>query len=545
MDDDLATDLRHATRIGSVEVRRSVRAILASRRQLAGLVLMLVALLPAGFAFVTGSYAAGLRYGDGTDFPVVVAARAQVTASLGSMTVLFGLRMVERASDVDHADLMLTTVRPRAVVTGLILAEFARVFAVFGIPIALCVAAFAVGAGTPLMVPVVLAGLVPILAAALAGGFVLAYLARLLYRRCGWGNLFRAGVGLAVMVGLVLWITVFLPEDPGRILAVIAPLSAAPVGPYADLLLVASPFAVSLGVESVTAVLLVFSLSPLLLSVAWRLAPRLWYGDRVQSGTTAEESETARLDGRGVPGVLARRRTTRLVWWQWLRGLRAPAQFVHLFYFLFMTFPIAQYAVQHPRSPVVPLFVAVLGAFLAGGTFGLNPLGMEGSMLPTIATTPSPGRPVVHARLLAGVLLWLPLTILLVVVTGLFSTLDVVSVSFVVTITLGLVWLSCTLGLALGCASPRFERVRAFGGVEAPTPTTVALLGHSFLTILFAALGFAFVFGPAVYDRPPFVGRTELFAQVGGLAFWGLAVVLIGAICYRYAIRRVNTFTYG
>src|SRR6056297_2038072 len=126
----LGTDVRHAVRIAEVEVRRSVRSILASRRQLLGLTLMMLAFTPAGYVMFTGSYAAGVRFAGGTTLPVVTYARAQVTAWLGSMTLLFGLRILERAGDVDHADLLLTTVRPRAVVTGLVLAELVRVLAV-------------------------------------------------------------------------------------------------------------------------------------------------------------------------------------------------------------------------------------------------------------------------------------------------------------------------------------------------------------------------------------------------------------------------------
>jgi ABC-2 type transport system permease protein len=540
------TDLRHGVRIAGIEVRRSVRSILASRRQLLGLSFMLLAFTPAGFLFVSGSYAAGTRLADGTTMPVVTLARAQITAWLGSMTALFGLRMVERAGDIDHADLMLTTVRPRAVVTGLVLAEYLRILAVFLTPIAFVVGAFAYGAGTPLMVPVVVVGLLPILAVALAGGFVLAYAVRLLYRRLGWGDVPQTGIVLVVMVAFVLGINVYLPDDTSRILYLFEPLSVVPIGPYADFLLVASPFAVTPGLESIVAAGLVFGAFPVLLGVAWRLGPAVWYGDG-EAATTEEADASAdspRFGGVGAPGPLGATRTTRLVWWQWLRGLRSPGQFVHLLYFLFMGFPILQYTFEHPRSAVLPMFVAVLGAFLAGGTFGLNPLGIEGSMLPAIVTTPSPGRTLVRARVLAGALLWLPLALFLIVGLGWFSSLGTVDVAFVAVLAVALTWFSCTLALALGAAAPRFESVRAFGGVEAPTPTTVALLGHSFLTAILAALGFAAVFVPTLYDGPPFSGTTVLLARLVGLAFWTASIGAIGAICYRYAIRRVNAFTY-
>jgi hypothetical protein len=351
-------------------------------------------------------------------------------------------------------------------------------------------------------------------------------------------------VNVLVIVAVVVGMNLVAPQalELSQLVRAMEPLGAVPVGPYADVLLLATPVAVPLGPESLLAVALVLGAIPVLLSVTWQLAPRVWYGDPAATVQEDDGGET-RLDRSTVPWLLSRTRTTRLVWWLWLRGSRAPSQFIHLTYFLFMTLPMIQTALVDPRGPILPIFVGVVGAFLAGGTFGLNPLGIEGSMLPAIATVPTPGRVLVRARMLAGLLLWGPLTVLLVAGLGLYSTLAVEDVAFAVAFTIVLSLFSATLALALGAFSPRFETVRAFGGVEAPTPTTVSLLGHSFLTTIVGVLGLAFVFGPAIYDRPPLVGRAELFAQVAGLAFWAVSLLFVGRICSRYAVRRLNTFT--
>jgi hypothetical protein len=165
-------------------------------------------------------------------------------------------------------------------------------------------------------------------------------------------------------------------------------------------------------------------------------------------------------------------------------------------------------------------------------------------MLPTIMTTPRPGRVLVRARMLAGMLLWGPLTLLSVAAIGVYGTLTAVDLVFVIAFVGVLTVFSAALALALGSFAPRFETVRAFGGVEAPTPTTISLLGHSFLTGIVAAVGLGFVFGPDLYDQSPFVGTTEILAQLAGLLFWTISLALIGGICYRYAIRRMNEFSY-
>jgi ABC-2 type transport system permease protein len=540
------TDVRHGITIANVEVRRTLRAILSNRRQLIAFGVMLVAFLPAGFVFLTGSYSAGVRFSDGTDLPVVTLARAQVVAWLGTATVLFGLRMIERAGDIDHADLLLTTVSPRAVVTGLAMAEYLRILAVFGTPVALLLSAFALGAGTPLLVPVGVLGFLPLLAVGLLSGFLVGYAGRLVVRRFGGLTISMTAVNIGIVAAVIVGLNVVVPRtmELSELVRTMQPLGALPVGPYADLLLVASPVAVTPGAEAVLAVGIVLTSIPLLLVGTWQLAPRVWYGDPRGSEQTADEETEPRLDGSTVPSLFARGRTTRLVWWLWLRGARAPAQFIHLTYFLFMALPLVQTALVNPRGPLLPIFVGIVGAFLAGGTFGLNPLGVEGSMLPTIMTTPTPGRLLVRARMLAGILVWGPLTGLLVVALGVYGTLSPRDLLLLLAFTGVLMAFSSVLALALGAFSPRFETVRAFGGVEAPTPTTISLLGHSFLTGIVAVLGLAFVFGPDLYDRPPLVGRTELLAQVAGLLFWAISLLFIGGICYRYAIRRMNEFTY-
>jgi hypothetical protein len=169
---------------------------------------------------------------------------------------------------------------------------------------------------------------------------------------------------------------------------------------------------------------------------------------------------------------------------------------------------------------------------------------MEGSMLPAVLTARRPGRTLVRARILAGALVWLPLALAGVLLAGLWGVLGASTVGLLVVLTVVLTAFSATLALALGAFAPRFETVRAFGGVEAPTPTTIALLGHSFLTTVVAAFGVAAVVLPLVVDTLGTTERTELLVQLGGLAMWGVVALAVSFACYRYAIRRLNTFVY-
>lgn len=538
----LRDDLRDALTIALVEVRRSLRAVLSSRRQLLGFGFVLVAFSPALVLLVTGAVAAGARFSAGADAPVVTLARAQVVAWVGSTTVLFGLRAVERSGTVDHADLLLTTVRPRALATGLVLAEYLRILAVFLPPLALVVGAFAAGAGTPALVPAVLLGMLPLLALALLAGFTVGYLLRLGYRRVAGNRVSGTGLGVVVAVTVGFWLHTLVPQNPFRLVRSLEPLSVVPLGPYADLLLLASPFAVSLGVESAVAVALLVGTGGLLLATTWQLAPRVWYADPLVTGDDAARER--RLGTGGVPSALADRPTLRLVWWQWLRGVRAPSQFVHLTYFLFMSFPVVQLAVSNPRSPLLPIVVGALGALLAGGTFGLNPAGMEGSMLPTVVTSPTPVRALVHSRLLAGLLLWVPPLLLAVAGLGWYGRLGPAETLLLAGVVPLLASFSCTFALAAGLFAPRFETVAAFGDIEAPTPTTVALLGHTLGVVFVAALGLLLTFGPRLVDAEAALGVDGVVVQLAGFGVWAVCVVPLTYACYRYARGRAATFVY-
>lgn len=541
----LATDGRQAVRIARVEVRRSVRAVLGDSRQLTALVAVLVVLSPVWLLFLSSVYAAGQRATTGLDVAVRTLARAQITAWLGSLSILLGLRVIDRSGEIDHADLLLTLVTPRAIVSGLVLAEYVRVVVIFGVPLLAVVGVFALGAGTPLLVVAVFVGALPVLAAGLLAGFTIGYAGRLLLRRAGRdAALSRAALNGGFVLLVVFGFTYLVPDDPSVALRSLAPLGAVPVGPYADFLLAAAPFGVTPGLPALLAAGILFASMPPLVGAIWWLAPRLWFDDPPAESSGGERERVTHLGTTAVPEPLARTRTLRLVWWQWLRGLRAPSQFVHLTYFLFMTFPILQLAASDPGGPVAPAFAGVLGAMLAGGSFGLNPLGVEGSMLPSILTTPDPGRTLVRARVLAGTLLWLPPTLLVVLGLGLWGRIPATTVAFLVAATLVLTAFSCALALALGAFSPRFETVRAFGGVEAPTPTTVALLGHSFVTTIVAVFGLLAVILPVAVDAGPFTGSPEVAVQLAGLALWAGVLLALSLACYRYAIHRLNTFTY-
>jgi len=354
----------------------------------------------------------------------------------------------------------------------------------------------------------------------------------------------RTVLGVSVALGLFLWLNAAAPADPLQFAASLRPLAAVPVSAYADLLLVPAPVSVTPGPASVVAVVVLACTGTVLLVATWRLAVVVWYADP-PAGEPGDATgrRLARTALPGVPAVGASA-TLRLVRWLWLRGVRSPSRFVHLLYVVFLTAPTAQVALAHPRSPALPVVVAVVGALLAGGTFGLNPLGMAGAVLPSILTTPSPGRQFVRARLLAGPLLWVPPTLVVVLALGWYGQLTPPNVGFLCVFAVVLAAFSSALAVALGTFSPRFESVTAFGGVETATPTTPVLLGHTLGTGTAALLGLATVFVPTLVGALPYVGRDAAVARLAGLGVWTLLVCVVAAFCYRYAVGRVETFVY-
>jgi ABC-2 type transport system permease protein len=527
----VSTEAVVAWMVARTEARRSLRAFLDDRRQLAALAVATLGMMPILLGALPSLYLAGSAVASGELSLSPTAVRGQFVTVFTGLIGLGVIRALERSSTVEHADYLLTAISPRALAVGLLGAEFLRTLGVLGPVFLVVYGPFLVGLGEVTTAAVAVVAVVPALAATLAVGHALGLLLRLAGRFARLSR--RTGQLLGVLGAVALVIGTFLatPEVIGFVRSPPRILAAIPLAPYGDLFVLGTPGSPGVGVETLLGIAVVCTLTITAVAVSIPLSVRLWFGDGRE--VTAQGGRTV-----GIPAALSGNLLSRSVFWLWLRGVRAPTRFVHLLYVVFATFP-AMGSLAGSEEPLLwlPPVALGIGALLAGAAFGLNPLGDERAALPTVVLSPAVGTTVVRARMTAGVVPLLPFAVAIAVGAGLLGPMTLSTTALVVVFGTVLTGFSATLAVGLGALIPHFESQRVFG-VESVQPTPWAVFGHLFGVGIAALVGFLAIAAPHLLDTPSFAVRILPVGVVSAL----LAVV--GFVFYRYAIRRVETFTY-
>jgi len=551
----LRADLAVGVAIARGEIRDRFRRTTRSRRKRALFAFIAVFAVPGILLFVQQAYAIGVLSRDGVAFPVVAAARNLLLPGMAILAVVAGLEAVQQLGDESVRSLVLTTASTRAIVIGKVLSLLASWLVLFGMGFSL-VFAFAAGARTPLFVlSIIVAGL-PIFVLVLLTGLALGYLLWLGVDRIGVSKSLQqllTATLYIVVLGSVYAGSSLLGEGAAEgglrgLLPTGDPLIG--IGWYADLFFLGSPMEPTIGLQTVGAVLVVFVSTVLVFGLVVRLAPRYWYATPAESdpADTSEQSQRPAFDeapseriGRTADSVVGRSRTLRAALGYTRSSIRDPGQFVYLFYYLFPVAPIlAQQAVGNPGlfPTTVGATLIVLGVWFAGGVFCLNPLGAEGTMLTQLVLAPTSAATFVHARLLAGTLLGLLVSISgLAIVT---VTTPVVTPTLAV---LGLGFLACTVlgsgafALGIGSVLPKFEAVEIFESVETLAPSIFAAVIHGFVAALLLLGGVAGTLA---------VGWAESTLSVPArIGVVGLFVATVGIIAdgsRRYAAARLRDY---
>ncbi|MFW5964066.1 MAG: hypothetical protein ACOCQM_04310 [Natronomonas sp.] len=526
-------DAAVAWTIARTETRRSLRALLSDRRQLGALAVAALALTPVLVGAVPSLYLTGNAVATGEVTLSTTVVRGQFVTTFAGLVGLGVIRALERASTVDHADYLLTAVSPRALTVGLIGAEFLRTLGVLSPVLLVVYGPFLLGLGAPTMGAIAVFAAVPALAATLAIGYTLGLVVRLAGRRLRVTR--RRGqllgiLGAVVLVGATF---VFTPEALAFLRSPPSVLAAIPLAPYADLFVLGTPNAPAVGVETGLGIAVVCSLTVVGLAASIPLSTRLWFGDANRRTDTADDEGTV-----SVPEFLSGRPLGRAVFWLWLRGVRAPTRFVHLLYVVFATFP-ALGSLAGAETPLLwlPPVALGVGALFAGATFGLNPLGDEGAALPAVVLAGTAGRTLVRGRMVAGIAPLLPPALIIAVVAGVVGPMTPVAAALVAAFGVVLTGFSAALAVGLGTLIPNFESQRVFG-IEAVQPTPWAVFGHLFGVGIAALVGFLAVGAPHLLDAPSVAVRVLPVGVVSAV------LGVVGIVFYRYAVRRVETFTY-
>ncbi|MFB6084730.1 MAG: hypothetical protein ABEJ94_10845 [Halorientalis sp.] len=263
-------------------------------------------------------------------------------------------------------------------------------------------------------------------------------------------------------------------------------------------------------------------------SVAWilgwghvleRVATALWFGDTVEN-EVAEEKATVDADAGTDPLAAAVRplgfpSTSRPVLRVAQRSVvvarRNPRR---LSFLVIPVIVVGSSLIDLARTgglfAALPPVLALLLPWLTGGTFGLNPLGDEGPVLPATLTALASGRQYATGLAVPGLVLGLPLSALATVATGVYGPLGPREIALLVAVTVVFCLLAVTLAPAAGVVFPRFDPVTAGSGREVVPPSLSAGIVYS---LAFVALG-----GTAVGCALAPAGTRNVAASVvGGL----------------------------
>ncbi|RDI69811.1 hypothetical protein [Halopelagius longus] len=532
---NLGRDVRHGARIGRAEFRRSVRQIRGDNRRLLG-VGFAVLIFGMQIAFsLPVAYFAGRTARSVAAVPFLAPGAVILPAGL----LLFAaFTTLERIGGVEAEDLLLTAVHPRAVVVGLIGAEIGRLAVWLGIPIAALAVAFAAGLGSPSLVVTAVLVLLPLLCCAAVWGYALGIaVLRVLRRLPGIRRVLKA-VGILVFVVFVVgsqFAGQYIAERPVSVEGLLSAVTFEPLTDYVALAFLGTPLSRPMSPEAVAVLAALVALTPVGLAVASRQASELWLSDAPRRERSRRTSSSA--GGFAPPRPFARTKSARIAWGTLVRAARNPQELNHLLMAIFFVGPFGGVFVQSGSLGPLAAGVGVgLGTYLAGATFGLNPLGDDRPQLPLLLLTETPTRTLVRGRMLAGLAVGLPVAVLV----PLASVAVGVSPSFAVAFAaagVGLCVAAAAFAVGVGAAYPIYEE-REVWGTETVVPSTLVMVTYMFVVGGGTAVGVVLLW----FTLAGHLGVTPAF--VGGAGAYLLLACGVPLLSYRYAIRRYRDYTF-
>jgi len=534
----LARDVRHGLRICRAEFVRSVRGYLRDSRRVLGLVLL--ALFFGGSLLFTlpGVFLVGQRVRTTAAIPFLDQVAVALPVGLALVAVV---RTLERIGGAEAEALLLTTVHPRAVVVGLVTAELSRLALWFGLPIAAVAGAFAFGVGAPTLLLTAGLVVVPLVCSTAVWGYAAGLgLLRVFRRLPTLRRVLKVG-GVAALVGAVVgsqFVGQYLVTEGlalGRGLSVVG---VSPLTAYVSLAFVGTPLAQPIDPSALGVLVVSLALTPVGVVAAERQAVALWFTDGVTRRST-ESPDAGGDTGRfSPPRPYAWTKAGRVAWGFVLRAVRQPQQLVHLLVVVFFLGPfggLLQSSSGDGLLAVVAGLGVVLGAYISGAAFGLNPLGDDRPQLPLVLLTRTDPATYLWGRVGAGLTIGLPFAVLVPVGTLAASATPRYGVAFAVA---GVGWCvaSALLALGLGCAYPIYEE-REMWGVETVSPSMLVTMAYAAVVVFGTGIGLVVLW----YFVTGHLAPTGL--TLAGVTLYLLATLGVPAVSYGYATRRYRRHT--
>lgn len=475
------------------------------------------------------------------------------------ITIMFAMRAVGKTARIDHEIGMLTTVPPRDVVGGLLLAELAHILSIVLIPLIALSATWSIVLGTPIPFVAILLTMLMFLISALLAGHLFGVLFKTVFARSELLTRYKTVI-FAIL--FVVYMGAVMSNTLGTVMTRLGTLlQDVPLAWFGDALLlgvsgVEPSFARVIGVVALIAVGV-----PALLLADVRAATQLWYTDAVKPGAQdhSDESSSFTATGRGsadnrLLAAVASRPTRSVTANVWRRTKRAPIRLIYVVYPLFLLTGSIQGIISTGDVPVAfPVMMALYGTWAIGAT-ALNPFGDEGTMLPLTLTSTMRGAQFVRGYALAAILVGLPLVVVVTAITGVLSPLELTETLALTVATAGLGIIGTVVAIGVGTLFPRFSEVRVTRSRHVVVPSKTAFVVYSIIVV------FGFV-AAAVAAVPAGAAMVSTMVEFWSTVLWtsieisietvriigGAVAIVLGVvaplIAYRYTARRFNTYT--
>ncbi|MFD1514667.1 hypothetical protein [Halomarina rubra] len=453
------------------------------------------------------------------------------------VTLMTALRVVQTSGSLTAADGMLTTVSHREAVGGVVLTELAVIGSIATLPVLAVSGTFALGVGDPLTFPFVLTALALLVLLGALLGFAVGLGVRNLIARSEWLARYKTAIG--VLLFLLYFVAVSSAETGSAVLPLVDAIGASPLGWFADLALYRTD-ANAATLPAVGAVVIAVVAVPAVATLASRLAAALWYSSPVQPEEAAREA--SQMDAvAGVPRPMA-----RIARKSWIRARRGPIRLVYVAYPLFLLFPFLQAAFVSGSVPTaLPPLLVFYGAWASGAAFSLNPIGDEGPVLPVTLATPVSGRMFVGGLCLAGLVIGVPVTLALALVTGVLSGLGELALVTVALTAVALPVAAAGIAVGAGVLFPRMEEVEVMRGVETTAPSLFAFGLYS-LVLAVTGIPATVVADPTVRGfAVDVLGYSESVTIASGLAVTLLLAGVAATVGYTFAVRSFDDYYLG
>ncbi len=525
-----AVEWDHALTIADLEIRRRFRTIRDNVWQLIAITMMALLFVPIGAFLLFGLYAFGSGTVDGTiDSPLEWARMAIV--GVWTFVVLFGgYRAYSIALQPDRLPGLLTTVGPRELIAGLVIAELLMWGAIALAVGLLGATAFAAGAGAGLAVPLFLVAIFGLLLTGLLLGFIVA----LVIRNLGVRSVLLTRLRNALLVLLFLSYLAILMSGAfddlfGPVVAIVAPT---PVGWYADIVFLAVLLEAS-AARAIGAVGASIGAIVLFWAIVHRLASALWYADGVSvtrrtNGTTGGSSRLETILPRAVTGVAVV---------DWTRARRAPIALSFALYpLILLVGPFTDTVQTGTVGARFPMWIMVCGAWVTGVLFTLNILGNEAPTLEGTILSRNAGRGLVLGHVFAALLVAGLPTVLVTTAVAIVSPHTGVGIVLIGTTSVVLVVTAALIAPGIGVAVPRFEEVSITRGTQAIVPSWIAFGIYSFVLLILSLPALVcLLFLDSI--GPSFAIAGVIISSIAGLG--------TGMVSTSRAIHRIDNYVFA